>query len=631
MKGSPVRVRASALQNRPAREAFRWIDRSGESVLRKPARVGVSSEHPRGEIGVATAVGAAPAFVAEPKQTRAPPRGYVVLVLALAGCIAAVGSYKLSLAGEFGPLPHLHAALVSWIVLAYVGCGLIAWSRSPESRFGPLMVVAGFVPALSRLAETDAVVLHVIGESLLLLPPLLFIHVFLAYPSGRLVRRFDRIVVITGYSVYFGLDLVRLLCEVTGRDGDIALRAQRAGIGVVGLTAVVALVLRRKASGRPVRLSLEFLIACFSLALVTLVAATIMLSVGAPGRHEVRWVAFALLGMAPVLLLVGHLRARLARSAVGDLFVELRRDPGPAELQQALARALGDPSFTLLYWLPEFGTYADSDGRAVTLPAPTEARTVTHIERDGSRVAALLHDSSLEEEPELLDSVAAALSLSLENTQLHVELRARLEELRGSRARILESAQGERQRLERNLHDGAQQRLVALSLDLALLEQQLAGDRSAMEQIHKARGEVAASLNELREIARGIHPAVVTGHGLAVALEQLAAHAAVPIRLKVEVPSRLSEAIEVASYYVVAESLTNVSKYAQASEATVDVSLSKGSLFVKITDNGVGGADTERGSGLRGLADRVEALGGRLRVWSPVGGGTRVQAEIPCA
>ena len=136
--------------------------------------------------------------------------------MALAGLAAAIGAYRLSLAGEYGRLPHVHAALVSWIVVAYVGCGLIAWSRRPESLFGPLLVVAGLVPALSRLAEANAAVLQVIGESLLLLPPLVFIHVFLAYPSGRLVRRFDRIVVITGYSVFIALDLVRLLCEVTG-------------------------------------------------------------------------------------------------------------------------------------------------------------------------------------------------------------------------------------------------------------------------------------------------------------------------------------------------------------------------------------------------------------------------------
>jgi signal transduction histidine kinase len=551
--------------------------------------------------------------------------------VALAGFAAAIGAYRLSLSGDYGPLPHIHAALVSWIVLAYVGCGLIAWSRRPESRFGPLMVAAGLVPALSRLAEADSAVLQVVGESILLLPPLVFIHVFLAYPSGRLVRRFDRLLVITAYSVFLVLDLARLLCGVTGRGGDIALGAQRVAIGVVALAAVVALVLRRRASGRPIRLSLEVLVACFSLALVTLVAATMMVAVGAPGKHEARWVAFALVGIAPVLLLAGHLRARLARSAVADLFVELRRDPGPAELEQALARTLGDPSLTLAYWLSEFGSYADPEGRAITLPEPSETRAVTHIERDGARVAALLHDSSLEEEPELLDSVAAALSLSLENAQLHVELRARLEELRGSRTRILESTQRERQRLERNLHDGAQQRLVALSLDLGLLEEQLDGDESATQRIDRARREVAASLEELREIARGIHPAVVTGHGLAVALEQLAARAAVPIRLTVGVRGRLPEAVEVASYYVVAETLTNVGKYAHATTATVDVSRSPGLVVVEVHDDGIGGADTERGTGLRGLADRVEALGGRLRVWSPVGGGTRVQAEIPCA
>jgi signal transduction histidine kinase len=551
--------------------------------------------------------------------------------VALAGLAAAIGAYRLSLAGDYGRLPHVHAALVAWIVVAYVGCGLIAWSRRPESLFGPLLVTAGLVPALSRLAEADAAVLQLIGESLLLLPAVLFVHVFLAYPSGRLVRPLERLIVVSGYAIVLGFDLLRMVLEIIGQSGDLALQAQRVGTGVVALGAVAALISRRRASAERRRRSIRLLIACFGLAMVALVAGTVMISVGAPGRHEMRWIAFALVGIAPVLLLVGHLRARLARSALGDFCVELRSDPTPADLELALARALGDPTLTLAHWLPEFGSYADSEGREVTLPEPTESRAVTHVERDGSRVAALLHDRSLEEEPELLDSVAAALSLSLENTQLHVELRARLEELRGSRARILDSAQRERQRLERNLHDGAQQRLVALSLDLRLLEEQLDGDRSATQQICRARSEVAASLEELREIAHGIHPAVVTGHGLAVALEQLAARAAVPVRLTVGVRGRLPEAVEVASYYVVAEGLTNVGKYAQASAATVEVLRTAGLLVVEVNDDGIGGANTERGSGLRGLADRVEALGGRLRVWSPVGGGTRVQAEIPCA
>ena len=185
--------------------------------------------------------------------------------------------------------------------------------------------------------------------------------------------------------------------------------------------------------------------------------------------------------------------------------------------------------------------------------------------------------------------------------------------------------------MERNLHDGAQQRLVALSLELSLIEKQVAGNSHARARLNQARREVAASLEELREIARGIHPAVVSDHGLAVALEQIAARASLPVRLRVSVGDRLPEPIEVAGYFVVAESITNVAKYARASAATIDVSRLNGLLLVEVADDGIGGADPERGTGLRGLADRVEALGGRLLVWSPTGGGTRVRAEIPCA
>jgi signal transduction histidine kinase len=308
----------------------------------------------------------------------------------------------------------------------------------------------------------------------------------------------------------------------------------------------------------------------------------------------------------------------------------LRGDLAPVDLRDAFARALGDSSLKLAYWLPAFESYADLDGAPVELPRK-DPRGTTLIDREGERVAALLHDPALHDEPELLDAVTAAAGIALENGRLHAELRARLDELRGSRARIVEAGQRERQRLERNLHDGAQHRLVALSLRLSLLEEELAGHRSATGQLEQARHELDASLDELREIAQGIHPAVVTGHGLDVALEQLVARAAVPVRLRVEVGGRLPEAIEVAAYYLISESLVNIGKYAHASSATVEVTRANGELRVEVVDDGIGGADTERGSGLRGLADRVEALGGRLRVWSPRGGGTRLRAEIPCA
>jgi signal transduction histidine kinase len=309
----------------------------------------------------------------------------------------------------------------------------------------------------------------------------------------------------------------------------------------------------------------------------------------------------------------------------------MRADPAPADLRDALARALRDPSLTLAYWLPEYQTWADVDGRPTPPPTADNGRAVTVIDRGGEHVAALLHDASLEDEPELLEAVSAAAGIGLETARLHADLAARLDELRGSRVRVIEAGQKERQRLERNLHDGAQQRLVALSLELTMLKKLLDADPVAGTRIDHARDEIALSLEELRDVARGLHPAVVSGHGLAVALESLAARATVPVRLNVELEGRLPEALEVAAFYLVSESLANIGKHAQATSATVVVNRHNGEVVVEIVDDGIGGADTEGGSGLRGLADRVEALDGRLRVWTPVGQGTRVRAEIPCA
>jgi signal transduction histidine kinase len=287
-----------------------------------------------------------------------------------------------------------------------------------------------------------------------------------------------------------------------------------------------------------------------------------------------------------------------------------------------------DPSLTLVYWLPEFGVWADEKGRPV--PLPDDPARVTPIDDDGAPMAALVHDPALRDEPALLDAVTAAAAIALRSGRLQAQLRANVEELRGSRARVVEAEQRERQRLERDLHDGAQQRLVALSLNLGVLQTRLGGNPEAEALLTEARTEIAVSLAELRDLARGLHPAVVSAHGLAVALESLAARAPVPVRLVVDVPERVAEAVEVAAYYVVCESLTNIGKHAEAAAATVTVSSAAGTVVIEVVDDGRGGADTERGTGLRGLADRVETLGGRLRVWTPVGGGTRVRAELPC-
>ena len=310
--------------------------------------------------------------------------------------------------------------------------------------------------------------------------------------------------------------------------------------------------------------------------------------------------------------------------------VELQANPSPASLPDALGRALNDPSVRLAYWLPQFGSWADENGRAVRLPTADDDRVATLIEHDGQPTAALIHDPALSDERELLDGVSAAAAIALENGRLHAELQAGLDEVKGSRERVIEAEQKERKRLERNLHDGAQQRLIALRLELARLGTHL-DDPESRARIDGAREELTISLEELRDVARGLHPAVLSGHGLKVALESLAAGSTVPVRLTVSVDGRLDESLEVAAFYVVSEGLANVGKHARAAGATVNVGRSNGQLVVEVVDDGVGGADLDRGSGIRGLADRVEALGGRLRVWTPQGGGTRVRAELPCA
>jgi signal transduction histidine kinase len=589
-------------------------------------------------------VASALAWGATARTSRGPP-AVIIWPVGLAGLAAAGGSFTFALRSGAVPSdlgePLVISTLAAWVSASYVLCGLLAWSRRPSSRFGPLMIVAGFVSFVATLSWTTYGVTFTLGQALDLLPPVLFLHVFLAFPSGRLNGRFERALVAAAYGTAISLELVRMafggfgpnnLLEVAPNPGvaEQVLRVQLLLVSAFCLAGVGVLAVRRLRTGRPRRRSVTLLIDAFGLALVMIAFLFISAAFEAPAVAQIRWATFAALGLAPVAFLIGLLHSRLARSAAGELLVELRDDPDPADLRDALARALHDPSLALAYWLPEFESWADFDGHEIQLPAADSGRATTQIDRDGANVAVLVHDPSLDDEPELLAAVSAGAAIALEQGRLHAELRARLGELRGSRARVIEAGQKERQRLERNLHDGAQQRLIALSLDLGLLEERLGDDLDAARRLHEARQEIALSLGELRDVAQGLHPAVVSGHGLAVALESLAAHAPVPVRLTVELDGRLREPLEVAAYYVVAESLTNVGKHARATSATVDVARVNGEVVVEVVDDGVGGADTERGSGLRGLADRVESLGGRLRVWTPRGGGTRVRAELPC-
>ena len=583
------------------------------------------------------------AAAAEGRVGRA-PRPLVLWSIALLGCLAAATAMALALRSDHASEPAgLQAALLDWIILSYIFSGLVAWRRRPESRFGPLMVGAGFLIATTSTPQwANAGLPYTLGWAMDLLPAAVFLHVYLAFPTGRLDGRLERRLVLAAY----GTALFQVAGVLLGGFGprnvfaivhepeaaETLLRIQLVILSALMLAGVAVLAQRRRRAGRQARRPVSLLVDAFSLALVMIAVLFITgLFNQASAVVVIQRATFVVLGLAPIAFLIGLLHARLARSAVAALVVELRGDPGPGELRDALSRALRDRSLELVYWLPEFESWANQDGRPVALAELGLGRSTTFIDRDGAHVAALVHDPALDDEPELLEAVAAAASIALENGRLQVELRARLEELKGSRARIVEAGDSERRRLERNLHDGAQQRLVALSMELRRVSTRLDPDSEEEQLLSAARADLAASMKELRELAQGIHPAVLSDYGLAVALESLAARAPVPVELSVDIDHRLPAPTEVAAYYLVSEALTNIAKYARASRSSVEVGRVDGTLVVEIVDDGVGGADLAGGSGLRGLADRVEALDGVLRVWSPPANGTRVRAEIPCA
>ena len=300
-------------------------------------------------------------------------------------------------------------------------------------------------------------------------------------------------------------------------------------------------------------------------------------------------------------------------------------------VREMLAESLGDRSLNIAYWLPDRDAFVDESGRRVELPEPGSGRAWTSVDRGGRRLAAIIHDAALDATPELVQAASAAAALALDNERLKADLRARLEELRASRVRIVEAGYAARRRIERDLHDGAQQQLVALSIDLRLIKSRIGDDDAATKALVEGASEkLASAITELRELARGIHPAILTERGLGPAVEALVNRSPVPVEPEVDVRDRLTDRLEAAAYFVVAEALTNVAKHSHAQECRVTLVRHNGHLTVTVTDDGVGGASLAKGHGLAGLDDRVRAAGGMLAVFSPMGGPTTVTADLPC-
>ncbi len=500
---------------------------------------------------------------------------------------------------------------------SFAACGLIAWHRRPDSRTGPLMLATGFGLFIQPLfSEVHEPTVRAIGDLLEDAWGITMIALLLTFLSGgRLTTVADRVLV--------GALVLQLALEWTRhlflpREGNFLLVHADDGLasGIAGfnliLTAAACLAVAAVLATRWIRASRPR-----RRAMLPGVAgiSCLLLFAAAQGSvpELVRWFAVLSLLTVPAAFLVVLLRSRLARGGLAELFRELPMTAGP-ELRTCLAKTLGDPGLAVAY----------------EPVAPTAGRAVAVVDIDGREVAWLVYDAMLDDDPELVDAVRAAASVAIENEELRDESERRLAELQASRERIVAAGDSERRRLERDLHDGAQQRLVSIALQLRLAQSRIRADPAMAEElVTAASAELTASLAELRELARGIHPAVLE-HGLQAALESLATRSPVSATVTFEPVDRLPQPVELAAFFVASEALANVAKYAGATVVAIRVHRAGPLATIEIADDGAGGADATRGSGLRGLADRVEALGGCLRVASPAGAGTTVVAELPC-
>lgn len=667
-----------------------------------------------------------------------------------------------------------------WIALGLLTCwsfvlaGAAAWWRRPGHPFAWLMIAAGVLSNVAMLQAAHDRWIFGLGSLFGDVATAIFVQAILSFPDGRLRSKVDRAVVAATYLVVTVGTLAQLLFTDMhamcpgGCPQNVFLVSARPDLAdtigsvanwmgvLIGVAVVTVLACRFADASPPRRRASWPMLVASSLTAAFFVVQLVVASVSEEVAGDIRWGTMISLSFVPFAFLFGLLRSRLAGLSVGELLVQLGRGVEPGGLRDALAHALGDRSLAVVYWLPASGGWADGSGALVAMPDRDSGRAVTEIEQEGRRVAALVHDPALLEEPGLLDAVSGAAALALANERLQAELRANVQDLererdftnaivgtvasllvvldaegrlvefnraceqlsgytadevvgrslfdllvpedeqeevaaafraeslpgehentwvtrsgerrrilwrntavldesgavdfivggglditerqaqevevKAQRARIVEAADAERRRLERNLHDGAQQRLVSLSLTLRLARARARTEPAAAEELLDAASEeLAQALAELRELARGIHPAILTDRGLAPALDALVARTPLAVDVATDVAERLPGPVEAAAYYVVSEALANATKYAAASAVAVRIRRVNGHAVVEVQDDGVGGADPARGTGLRGLRDRVEALEGTLSILSPAGAGTTVVAELPCA
>jgi signal transduction histidine kinase len=563
-------------------------------------------------------------------QTRSVLRDPVLLLPAIVGAGLAVGW----LGADTGVSGTRVAAdlAVAW---ALVAASLVALERTRWRRSRVLLATAAFVLLAADLQWATSHALWTLGFLFEALWVALLVQVVLTFPEGRPWSRVALVIVAGAYAATFGGQVVGAFVLPDSRDvlaiapkqtvADAVDQAQGVLGIVVALAALFLLVGRLLVLRGPARRVQAPLLVAAGLTAPATVLWLVWVSTTGDSAPTLETIGRAVSLLVPLGLVAGIVWSRLRRQEESELIVELRTE-GATSLRERLSRALGDPTLEVAYRLDN-GRYVDATGQSLELPQGPN-RAVTLVTAHGEEIAALVHDPALLDEPALVESVRATAGLVLENERLAAEVRSQLAEVRASRVRLVAATGAERRRLERNLHDGAQQRLVTLSLVLGLAASR--GDAANSAVLSRAQDEVEEAIAELRELARGIHPTLLREEGLEAAVEALARRMPLPVTVEGSVRDRLPDPVELAAYFLVSEALTNIVKHAAASEATVRLGREGATLRVVVADDGIGGARAAADSGLAGLRDRLEALDAKLVVESEPGRGTTIHTEIPC-
>lgn len=522
----------------------------------------------------------------------------------------------------------------------WLGAGALAWLRRPGSRIGPLLCAGGILWLLAGLVSTPPLLLTAIGIVVATVPVAVVLHLLLAFPSGRLRGRASRRL---AAAAYLGTTVLQapfyLFITAAETRADLLRVADRpdlfaAGTLLQGLVMAVvivwtAVVLVRRLRAAPPS-DRRVLAPLYGYGVGAILVVTLAAHAGrflGLGADVVFYLQVGVMAGIPLAFAAGVLRGGFARTAaIEQLGAWLARDDGLGDVGEALARTLGDPSLRLLFRSEGRDGWVDGDAHAVDLPAD---RDVVAIELSGRTVGAIVHDASLQPDPETVQAAGRVVAIAVDRERLTRRLLAEQEQLRESRTRLVEAGDGERRRLARELHDRLQGRLVLLALRIGTLRSD--GPEQDMDDLRRDIDDVAT---ELRRVLQGLMPALLIERGLSAAVEDVLART--PLRTDLRIDDdldgrRLPPAVETTAFHVVSEAVTNTVKHAEAERLSVRMSRRDDVLHVEITDDGTGGARPGDGSGLRGITDRVDGLGGRVRIDSPPGDGTRLCVEIPCA